>query len=302
MSKRALHNALFVAVVANNKRLAIELLKFLLGKEKAARFLFRTLKFEKTVFTDAEGNERRADAVITVMTKDRRRVVFLIEHKSVQRKNILQQLLSYQTVLYDESADEIVPIVVSTASGRWRLARRFRAKADDICGEVTLDFGYLLFDLADCNKATLQANFPNSFPRLLGLQVLRQPNNRESVEDFFAESLAMPAEARLKLTAQVTNSVAESDGGFSMGMLEEIEAGCIKDKGNRLMRTVKIGFEGWQEKGFKKGMAKGEAKGKAEGKAEVALRLLEEGISIEVICRTTGLKQGEVKQLKRKQA
>ena len=80
MSKRALHNALFTAVFTNNVKLAAELLKFLLGKEKADKFDFRTLKFETTVFTDAEGNERRADAIISVMTKDELRVVFLIEH------------------------------------------------------------------------------------------------------------------------------------------------------------------------------------------------------------------------------
>lgn len=94
MSKRALHNALFMAVFTNNAKLAAEMLKFLLGKKKAANFDFRTLKFETTVFTDAEGNERRADAVISVMTKDGKRVLFLLEHKSTQSKDIFKQLLS----------------------------------------------------------------------------------------------------------------------------------------------------------------------------------------------------------------
>ena len=40
------------------------------------------------MFTDAEGNERRADAVLSVMTEDGQRVIFLIEHKSTQDKGL----------------------------------------------------------------------------------------------------------------------------------------------------------------------------------------------------------------------
>ena len=48
-----------------------------------------------------------------------------------------------------------------------------------------------------------------------------------------------------------------------------------------------------------RGRAEGRAEGKAEGKAEVALRMLEEGISIEVVSRITGLKRSELNKLKR---
>ena len=125
---------------------------------------------------------------------------------------------------------------------------------------------------------------------------------------------------------QVTDCLVESRENFSAAMLEEIEAGCIKRVKDRLMRTVKIGQEGWLERGFKRGLAEGKAeglvegkaegeaeglaKGKAEGeaeglakgKAEVALRMLEEGVSIEVIRRTTGLKRNDLTKLKKKRA
>lgn len=301
MSKRALHNALFMAVFTNNAKLAAEMLKFLLGKEKAAQFNFRTLKFETTVFADAEGNERRADAIISVMTKEGRRVLFLIEHKSTQSKDIFQQLLSYQTILYANAPDEVVPIVISTAKSKWRLPRRFRAASNDICGEVTLNFGYLLFDFADQTGETLQAAFPSSHPYLLGMHSLQQLS-REAIETFFVSCLALPAEERLRLMGQVTNCLTESGGNFSMGLLENIEARCIKRVKDRLMRTVKIGQEGWLEQGFKKGLTEGKAEGKAEGLAEVALSMLEEGMSVEVICRTTGLKRSDLTKLKRKRA
>ncbi len=171
--------------------------------------------------------------------------------------------------------------------------------------------------------------FPSSHPYLLGMRSLQQLN-REAIGEFIVGSLALPAEERIRLTGQVTNCLVESDGGFDMGLLEEIEAGCINKVEDRLMRTIKIGQEGWLEQGFKKGLAEGEAKGKAEGEAKglakgkaegeakglakgkaegkaeglakVALRMLEEGMDIEVVCRTTGLKRGDLTKLKRKRA
>lgn len=115
-----------------------------------------------------------------------------------------------------------------------------------------------------------------------------------ALETFFVSSLALPAGKRLRLTEQVVNCLTESRGNFSLDRLEEIEAGCIARVKDRLMRTVKIGEEGWLEKGFKKGLA--------AGKAEIALRMLEEGISIAVICRTTGLNRSALTKLKRKLA
>ena len=77
MTKRALHNALFVAIITNNWVLIKELLAFLLPPEEFAKLNLRTLKFEATVFTDADGNERRADAVVSVMTQRRPADYFL---------------------------------------------------------------------------------------------------------------------------------------------------------------------------------------------------------------------------------
>ena len=321
MSTRALHNALFTAVFTNNKKLAVELLKVLLGKERATRLDFRTLKFDTAVFTDAEGNERRADAIVSVMTKEGGRVVFLIEHKSVQAKNIFTQLLSYQTILYADAMDEVVAIVVSTAKSGWRLSSRFRDSSNDICSEVTLDFGYLLLDLSGQDRETLTDLFPNSYPYLLALQSLQQLN-AESIAAFFVGSLALPKEDRLRLVRQTTHSLEESAGEFSMDMLQEIEASCIEDKEDRLMHTVKLGREGWLEQGFKKGVAegkaegmaegeargmaegeaRGEARGMAEGRSEVAQRMIEEGMSLDTVSRLTGLGRADLTRLQRNQA
>ena len=297
MARGILHNALLVAVFGGNKVMAMETLKKLLGKSKSVKLDFRTLKFEGTVYTDAEGNERRADAIISVMTKDGGRVLFLIEHKSSQNKIVLTQLLSYQTILYQEEQTEVVPIVISTAKAQWRVARRFRSLTNNLCPEVTLDFGYLLLDIFTYDVESLKSDFPKSYPyflALIGLQRL----SREAIKDFFVESLTLETEERMNLVAIATTCLINSDSNFSMGVLEDIEAGCIENVEDRLMRTVKLGFEGWEEKGFKRGLAEG----KAEGRADVAIRMLKKGFGVEVICQVTGLKRDEVTRLERKRA
>ena len=132
MARGTLHNSLFLAVLTGNKTMVIEILKKLLKKRKSAMLDFRTLKIEGTVFTDSEGNERRADAIISVMTKDGRLVLFLIEHKSSQNKTVLTQLLSYQTIIYHQKEGiEVVPIIISTAKEKWRIARLFRLPSNN---------------------------------------------------------------------------------------------------------------------------------------------------------------------------
>ena len=69
-----------------------------------------------------------------------------------------------------------------------------------------------------------------------------------------------------------------------------------------------IGAKEWAERAKREGIAEGEAKGKAEGIAEgeakatkdVALRLLREGLSIDVIAAATNLSISEIEALKQK--
>ena len=299
MARGILHNALISAVFVGNRTMAIESLKKLLGKRKSRKLDFRTLRFEGTVYTDAEGNERRADAIISVKTKDGREVLFLIEHKSSQNKTVLTQLLSYQTIFYQERGVEVVPVIISTAENEWRIARRFRLPTNNLCCEVTLDFGYLLLDLATYDVESLKDNFPKSYPYFLAMTGL-QRLNKEAIEDLFVASLQLPDEERAKLLAIATTCLIKSDSNLSIGVLERIEAGCIENVEDRLMRTVKLGFEGWKEEGFKEGRAKGKAEGKVKGRADVAIRMLKKGFSFEDVYQATGLNRSELTRLKQR--
>ena len=133
----------------------------------------KTLKFEATVFTDADGNERRADAVISVMSRDGQLVIFLIERKSTQDKGLLGQMLNYQALLDTHMGDKVIVIVISNAKGRWRMPMRFQGKfansANAVGSNVALDFGYLLFHMPDYSQEEIIKIFPQSHPYILPL-------------------------------------------------------------------------------------------------------------------------------------
>ena len=298
MTKRAIHNALFVAIITNNRALITELLVCLLPPEQLAKLDLRTLKFEATVFTDAEGNERRTDAVVSVLTKDGKRVVFLIEHKSSQDKGLFGQLLAYQALLETHLADKVITIVISNAKGRWRLPRRFRDKfansADAVGGDVALDFGYLLFHMPDYSQEEIIKIFPKSHPYMLSLHCVRELSH-DKVAKFFHSTLILEIEERKRLLELATDCFSKFNSDFSLAVLKDIEVEAIKKLKDRLMNKLKIGREGWLEEGEQAGVIKG----RQERSKEIALRMLEKGMSVTEICSITKLSRNAVNKLER---
>ena len=302
MTKRALHNALFVAIITNNRVVVIELLAFLLPPEEFAKLNLKTLKFEATVFTDADGNERRADAVISVMTKDGQRIIFLIEHKSTQDKGLLGQMLNYQALLDTHMADKVIVIVISNAKGSWRMPMRFQGKfaksANAVGSSVALDFGYLLFHMPEYRQEDIVKIFPKSHPYMLPLHCIRNLTH-EKVAKFFRSTLILEIEERRRLLELATDCFSKFNSDYSLSVLKGIEVAAINKPKDRLMNQLKIGREGWLEEGIIKGRQEGEQAGIIKERQEVALRMLEKGMSIAEICSITKLSRSAVNRLER---
>ena len=100
-------------------------------------------------------------------------------------------------------------------------------------------------------------------------------------------------------------------------MLETIETEAIKHSEDRVMKRIKLGQEGWLEEGMLKGRQEGRQEGiqegrqegiqegrqegiqegRQEGVEEVALRMLEDGMDIEAVCRITKLNRSSINKL-----
>ncbi|PRX55748.1 putative transposase/invertase (TIGR01784 family) [Cohnella sp. SGD-V74] len=54
----------------------------------------------------------------------------------------------------------------------------------------------------------------------------------------------------------------------------------------------------YERKGYMQGLSEGKIEGMTEGKVEVASRMLEEGLSVELIAKVTGLPGPDIEKLK----
>ena len=246
------------------------------------------------MFTDADGNERRADAVVSVKTKDGQRIIFLIEHKSTQDKRLLGQMLNYQALLETHMDDKVIVIVISNAKGRWRMPLRFQGKfaksANALGSSVALDFGYLLLHLPDYSQEDIIKIFPKSHPYMLPLHCIRDLTH-DKVAKFFRSTLILEIEERKRLLELATDCFSKFNSDYSISVLKVIEGVAINKAKDRLMNKLKIGREGWFEEGRQEG--------RQEGIEAVALRMLEDGMSIAAICRVTKLSRNAVNRLER---
>ena len=138
---------------------------------------------------------------------------------------------------------------------------------------------------------------PQSHPYLLALLCL-QNLTREMLEAFFISTLILPPEERRKLVAVATDCFSKRDPRFTLDFMRIVEAGCIKNKKDRLMQKIKLGKEGWLEEGLQKGLQEG----RQEERAEVARRMLEDGAEADFILRMTGLTRKQLAQLRKKRA
>ena len=77
-----------------------------------------------------------------------------------------------------------------------------------------------------------------------------------------------------------------------------VEAAVKTATEKALADGIAKGLSEGEAKGKAEGLAKGKAEGKNEARCETARNLLKEGLSVDLICRTTGLSEEEVFKLK----
>ena len=109
----------------------------------------------------------------------------------------------------------------------------------------------------------------------------------EKVAKFFRSTLILEIEERRRLLELATDCFSKFNSDFSLSVLKDIEVKAINKPKDRLMNRLKIGREGWLEEG------------RQEGVEAVALRMLEDGMSVVAVCRITKLSLGVVNRLER---
>ena len=304
--KSFIHDFFFREVFSHIKY-ALDIFRLILTKEEFKLFDWDTLTCELTSFFDEEGREKCTDLPFSVYLKNstkRVKLLFLLEHKSWQDPKAMQQMLSYQTGMYERANDPVIPVFVYQGKDKeWKgpvdfhgflnwtpeLKRKF--------GKNVLNFTprWLNIQALDMEK---EAKGLTSRPILYTLKHIWKLDEAK-VSELFILGQELNYKERENLIGRAVDYMRRYDKNFNWKVLRAIEAKTIKRKEGRVMTPLlQISLNEAQEKGWKLGQVDGIKKGRQEGRQEVALNLLSAGLNLETVSKYTGLSQEEIKKLK----
>ena len=318
------HNALFNETFLN-ERYCLDIFRLVLTTQEFKLFNWKTLKPEITVFTDEEGNERRIDLLFSVQvkgSKKRVRLFFLLEHKSHQDSQVLQQILRYQTLVYNRWNYPVIPILVYHGRQKhWRGPLNFQDSLDGLTpvlrqkfGKNILNFRCKLLNIHDINLYRGVGRNLLSRPILLIMSSIWKLRH-ETIVELFQMGTNLGEKDQKFLIQKAVDYIHRNDSDFTLNVLSKIEKESIEEdqrvmsalqcsldeaeeKGMR--KGLKKGIEKGLEKGIEKGIEKGLEKGIERGREETALRMIQNGFEVEAICLCTRLTSKDVEKLRKK--
>ena len=298
-SKHSIHD-LFFKEVYSNKRYSLDIFVLILTPSEFSLFDWDTLKSEMTSFIDHDQKEKRMDLVFSVKLKRSKktaRILFLLEHKSHQKNDLMVQMLEYQTGIYQKSKTPVIPIIVYHGKEKWRKSLRFQDSLEDITpsirrkfGKNILDFNCRFLNIAELNISA-KTNKLVSAPVLLVLQQIWRLNER-TVGRFFILSNNLSLKDRTDLTMKAVNYVRKNDPSFTWKRFVEIEKNTIKNEEDRVMFSMQDTLKEEREEGRKEEREK--------ERKRFALSMLKDYFNVEVIVKHTGLLEKEIQTLAKK--
>ena len=290
----------FVRKVLSEKRYCLDVFKLILSKKQIALFDWETLKTELSSTIDEKGKEKRMDLLVSVLRKDTRRpnkILFLMEHKSHHDPKLLLQFLRYQTEIYQNSSDPIIPVLINQSQNKvWKGPLNFHDYLQDFDGEFREYFKeYVLFFTAlvlnignlniprDTNNLTIEP-LAYILQNIWGIDVAKLVEALRLCKKLsFAE--------RKKAVGLITSYVQQYDPSFTWKDIKEAEKTAYPKKEDRVMMTI---IEEAEQKGHRKGIQKG----RMERDQEVILNMLKNKLDISMISKVTGMPKKEIEKLK----
>ena len=105
---------IFFRDIYSHKKFCPDILQLVLTERELQLLDLNTLNLEVNTIVN-KGQEKRMDLTLSVNLKGsekKARILFLIEHKSYRDSDLLKQVLQYQTAIYNQTRDPVIPIVV----------------------------------------------------------------------------------------------------------------------------------------------------------------------------------------------
>ena len=257
----------FFQDVYKNPQYARELLQLVFSPQDLARFDLQTLASEKP---------GRADLVFSIKLKDSSKsakIILLLEHKSFQNRNVLQQLLYYQTTLYADHETPIIPIVVYHGKKQWKIPHQFHQGFEQLPSALfgehlankVLNFSYLLLDLSQVDEEKLWDKRLTSSVVLYILKRIWFLGDKTIGQLFSRPQAILTQEHKKAFFERIGHYICSFDPRFNWQRPRAIEAMNVK-KENRVMELFPS-FRERERKGYLQ-------EGFQEGQREIALNML----------------------------
>ena len=299
--KTFLHDHLFKEVYSKPRH-CVDILSLVLSKKEMALFDWNTLKTEATTFIDKSASEKRMDLLVSALLKGSRKpakVLFLMEHKSQQDPELLRKFLIYQTGIYRDVRDPVLPVFINQSPNKiWK-------------GPV--DFHGFLNNFEAELKKHFKENVLNFRPRVLNIQALDIHKtkgltthpilyilkniwnlNEKKLRELFTISRGLSRKEREALVMLAVDYVRRYDQSFTWNIIQELEIQTVR-KGERIMTPLlQSSLDEAREEGMRKGMSAGMEK----GRQELILNMLKEKANLAFISKVTGLSVKKLKKLK----
>ncbi|MBP7496215.1 MAG: PD-(D/E)XK nuclease family transposase [Bacteroidales bacterium] len=301
-----------------NKELLIDFLNELLHKEQGKIKKLTYLKSEKLGIS---ANERRA--IFDLYCENERGEKFIVELQKTKQKFFKDRTLYYSTFPIREQAKKsnwdfelnaVYTIAIldfvfdedKDESDKYR----YDIKLTDIeTNKIFYDkFMFIYLEMPKFNKKLndLKTRFDK------WLYIIKNLNRLDKIPEKLREKIFL----KFFEVAEIANFSKEQMDEYedSLKYYRDIknsldtarEEGKIEGKEEGLKEGVEKGLKEGKEKGLKegveKGLKEGVEKGKEEEKNQIALNCLNEGMSIDVIKKLTGLTKQQIEKLKKRQS
>ena len=314
------HDKLF-KLIFSKKEVLIDFLKNNLPDNLRDNLDFATLVIEKESFIEENLTESQSDILITIQyNKFPVNIYLLFEHKSYKDKFTLFQTLKYMLKIYDRQikdnpSTKIAPVIpIIYYHGKEKLVAPCHPdiatpgsavshentgkfsdifKYDDILLNYIPRFDYVLHDLRGLKENEIKGQLILKITELLFKYSPVAENDPESRKKIF-EIMKMfkdllEEENSVKMLNIFIRYLLSATNINKDEIIENFNNIKFKKGGNTVVSTAELLIE----KGRKEGIDKGYIK----GKIEVAKELLKNGISLDIIEKSTGLGKDKLKKI-----
>ena len=328
--KKANHHDRFFKRWYSDPVFAKELLQLVLTQKEQKAYDLSKLKPEKDTLQD-----KQADLVFSMPLKDEPQIklktFILLEHKSKYDPKLFTQLLSYQSLLHDQSmrdigrACPIVPVVFYHGQAPWRGPKTFQEACFE--GDLTKVLPSLKEYMVNYKIKLLSTHQPHVRKvfkdkhfksrgalyllseiwrlRATGIslkdieELLREFGNvREelilSAIDYVRAAAGVSQQMLKRIEQEAVNKGLLTKGGI-MDIREEIRQEIREDWGEEIRQEVR---EEFMQQGRREFMQQGIQQGRQEKEQAVILNMLKKKLDTGLIAEVTGLSEQEIKKFK----